>query len=648
MDRVFFCNSGTEAIEGALKLARVAARKRGATERTRILALERSFHGRTFGALSVTHPVKYREPFEPLVPGVEFVRMNDVADLEAKFDDSVCAIVVEAIQGEGGIFPMSGQFWTRARELASHYGAALDRRRNPVRSGPHGAAVSPTSGTSACRTSWSSPSRSPEGCRWARSWRRRASPRRFHPGLHGSTFGGGPLTCAVALEFLAILEDEDLLENVRARGAQLRAGLSRLGAQFDFVREVRGEGLILGLDLTVEGRPYVEAALRHGLIINCTHDHVIRLLPPFIVSERQVEDCLARLRTVFEETKRPARCGPHVERGGFSAGAGCFEIASREIRETMTTIPVPLALSTDLLTGAEWGPTRVRELYQLAADVKAHPERYRTALDGRFLALILEKPSLRTRVTFRSGHAQHGRRGDVSGSHGVAARGARVDSRRGAEPVALGAGHRGARFRAAGAGAAGAIREHSGHQRAFRPFPSLPGVCGFLHAGGALRQLRGFKLAYVGDGNNVCHSLLMIGARVGAEVRVATPAGYEPQAEIVERGAAHRARPPAARSNCFVAPEEAVAGAQAVYTDVWASMGQENETAARAKIFAPYQVNAELLRHAAPDAVFLHCLPAHRGCEVTDEVMDSPRSIVFDQAENRLHVQKAILLMLLS
>ena len=311
MDRVFFCNSGTEAIEGALKLARVAARKRGATERTRILALERSFHGRTFGALSVTHPVKYREPFEPLVPGVEFVRMNDVADLEAKFDDSVCAIVVEAIQGEGGIFPMSGQFWTRARELASHYGAALiadeiqcglGRTGRPFAYQRHiglpdiVVVAKPLAGGL------------PLGAILAQESFAEA----FSPGLHGSTFGGGPLTCAMALEFLEILKDEDLLENVRARGAQLRAGLSRLGGQFDFIREVRGEGLIVGLDLTVEGRPYVEAALRKGLIVNCTHDHVIRLLPPFIVSERQVEDCLARLREVFAETKRPASSGPQI------------------------------------------------------------------------------------------------------------------------------------------------------------------------------------------------------------------------------------------------------------------------------------------------------------------------------------------------
>ncbi len=158
----------------------------------------------------------------------------------------------------------------------------------------------------------------------------------------------------------------------------------------------------------------------------------------------------------------------------------------------------------------------------------------------------------------------------------------------------------------------------------------------------ALGSACGVKLTYIGDGNTVGHSLIVAGARVGAHVRIATPAGYEPDAEIVAT-----ARSDAAATQgtieLFRSPEEAVAGAQAVYTDVWASMGQESETQARAAIFAPYQVNAALMSQAAPDAVFLHCLPAHRGSEVTDEVMESPRSIVFDQAENRLHVQKAIL-----
>jgi ornithine carbamoyltransferase len=140
---------------------------------------------------------------------------------------------------------------------------------------------------------------------------------------------------------------------------------------------------------------------------------------------------------------------------------------------------------------------------------------------------------------------------------------------------------------------------------------------------------------------------MITGARVGAHVRIATPAGYEPGPRIVE-AARRDAAATQGTIELFRAPEEAISGAQAVYTDVWASMGQENETEARAAIFAPYQVNDALMSHAAPDAVFLHCLPAHRGSEVTDEVMESPRSIVFDQAENRLHVQKAILLMLLN
>jgi predicted acetylornithine/succinylornithine family transaminase len=305
LDRVFFCNSGTEAIEGALKLARLAARRRGPASKTRILALENSFHGRTFGALSITHTPKYREPFEPLVPLVDFVRVNDTADLEAKFDDSVCAVVVEAVQGEGGIYPLSGPFWTRTRELATHYGAALiadEIQCGLGRTGrPFGyqrqiglpdiaVVAKPLAGGL------------PLGAILAKE----SFAESLSPGLHGSTFGGGPLTCAVALEFLNTIEEEDLLENVRTRGAQLRAGLSKLGAQFDFIREVRGEGLMMGLELTVDGRPYVATALRRGLLMNCTHERVLRFLPAFIVNERQVEDCLARLTAVLAETKRPA------------------------------------------------------------------------------------------------------------------------------------------------------------------------------------------------------------------------------------------------------------------------------------------------------------------------------------------------------
>jgi acetylornithine/succinyldiaminopimelate/putrescine aminotransferase len=142
----------------------------------------------------------------------------------------------------------------------------------------------------------------------------------FSPGLHGSTFGGGPLVCAVALEFLSTVEDEHLLENVRERGSQLRAELTRIAADFDFIREVRGEGLIFGIELAVEGKPYVEAALREGLIINCTHECVLRLLPPFIVTKRQVDEFAQRFRQVLQKTKRPASVvGELVERSDKGA-----------------------------------------------------------------------------------------------------------------------------------------------------------------------------------------------------------------------------------------------------------------------------------------------------------------------------------------
>jgi len=303
MDRVFFTNSGTEAIEGALKLARLHARQKASGAKTRILALENSFHGRTFGALAITAPAKYREPFAPLVPGVEFVRFNDLADLEAKFDSTVCAIVVETIQGEGGIFPLSEPFWRRARELATRHDAAFiadEIQCGLGRTGRYFAYERFAALPDIVVVAKPLAGGLPLGAILAREPFAAA----FSPGLHGSTFGGGPLVCAVALEFLTTVEEENLLANISERGRELRAGLTRLGAKFDFVRELRGEGLILGLELGVEGGPYVAAALRQGLLINCTHDYTLRLLPPFIIRPQQVREFLAKLETVFAKTRR--------------------------------------------------------------------------------------------------------------------------------------------------------------------------------------------------------------------------------------------------------------------------------------------------------------------------------------------------------
>jgi ornithine carbamoyltransferase len=312
----------------------------------------------------------------------------------------------------------------------------------------------------------------------------------------------------------------------------------------------------------------------------------------------------------------------------------------------MNAVATTLTLTRDLLTGMEWGPAQVRELHQLAADIKSRPDRYRGALSGKFIALIFEKPSLRTRVTFEVGIASLGG-GAVFLDHTGTRLGAREsihdvarNLERWVQGIVARTFEQGVVEKLAESAAIPVINALTDR---FHPCQALADFFTLEeHFGG----LRGLKFAYVGDGNNVCNSLLSIGARVGAHIRVATPEGYEPDSAIVAE-ARRAARETHGKIEILRSPEEAVADVQAIYTDVWASMGQEHEAAQREVVFAPYQVNEALLALAAPKAVFLHCLPAHRGSEVTDAVMDSPQSLVFDQAENRLHVQKAILLTLL-
>jgi acetylornithine/N-succinyldiaminopimelate aminotransferase len=308
LDRVFFANSGTEAIDGALKLARLYGRSEGLAASTvapqhRILAMENSFHGRTFGAISVTATEKYRLPFSPVVPGVEFVRFNDVADLESKFDDTICAVILETIQGEGGIHPVSEAFWNRARALATKHGALLiadEIQCGLGRTGRYFAYQKFASKPDIVLVAKPLAAGLPLGAILTNE----AVAARVSPGVHGTTFGGGPLICATALEFLKTVEDTKLLANITARGKELRQGLEALAKQFAFIREVRGEGLILGVELSVDGAPLVASALQHGLLINCTHDFTIRLLPPFIVSRAQVRDFLRVFETVLAEAAK--------------------------------------------------------------------------------------------------------------------------------------------------------------------------------------------------------------------------------------------------------------------------------------------------------------------------------------------------------
>ncbi len=309
--------------------------------------------------------------------------------------------------------------------------------------------------------------------------------------------------------------------------------------------------------------------------------------------------------------------------------------------------PASITLNRDLTTGMEFSAAAVRDLLSLAADVKSRPDQFRTALSGRFLALIFEKPSLRTRTTFEVGIQSLGG-GAVFLDHTVTRLGERETIRDVAHNL-----ERWVHGIVARTFSQSSIDELAAHAS----IPVINALSDLYHPCQAFADfftleerfggVRGLKFAYVGDGNNMCHSLLLAGARVGAQMRVATPRGYEPNAEIVAE-AKRAARETRGKIELFHSADEAVAGVQVVYTDVWASMGQEEEAEARAKIFAPFQVNKGLMKLAAQDAVFLHCLPAHRGLEVTGDVIDSPRSAIYDQAENRLHIQKAILLQLLS
>jgi acetylornithine/N-succinyldiaminopimelate aminotransferase len=303
LDRAFFCNSGTEAWEGALKLARAYARTvntNGHKPRTHLLVMENSFHGRTFGSLATTGQKKYRAPFTPLVPGVIFVRFNDVADLKKKFDRSVCAIGLETVQGEGGVRPVSAEFLKAARALTRRTGALLilDEIQcglgrtgryfafqrygikpdivtiaKPLAAGLPLGAILTTAKVAAC----------------------------FHPGMHGTTFGGGPLACAVAATFVRTLKKERLLAHVSKVGAYFCKRLLQLQSRHPQVRNVRGLGLMLAaeLDSTDLAKAVVKQMLERGFVINRTNDNVLRFLPPYVIEKQHVDQMISALDKVL-------------------------------------------------------------------------------------------------------------------------------------------------------------------------------------------------------------------------------------------------------------------------------------------------------------------------------------------------------------
>jgi ornithine carbamoyltransferase len=286
------------------------------------------------------------------------------------------------------------------------------------------------------------------------------------------------------------------------------------------------------------------------------------------------------------------------------------------------------------------------EILDKAVKMKADPQHYRKALKGRVLAMIFQKPSLRTRMTFEVGMLELGGHAIyLSPSDGpVGVRESFTDVGKNLERWVQGIMFRTfAHQNIIDLAAAVKIPVINALSDLLHPCQAMADFLTLKEKAGNLAKL---KLAYVGDGNNVCHSLMFASAKAGCAMAVASPPGYDPDPEIV-RLAREDGRDTGYSLSLTRDPRQAVAGADVVYTDTWTSMGQEAEKEARHRIFSPYQVNRGLMALAGKDAFFMHCLPAHRGDEVTDEVIDSPRSLVFDQAENRLHVQKVIMVLLM-
>jgi ornithine carbamoyltransferase len=312
-----------------------------------------------------------------------------------------------------------------------------------------------------------------------------------------------------------------------------------------------------------------------------------------------------------------------------------------------TTIKKAETLSVrDLLADPDLTHDDLKLLFDLSERVKARPGNYAQALRGKQLAMIFEKPSLRTRTTFEVGITSMGGFA-VYLEHTKP----RLGEREGIKDIA----------RNLERWVHGIVARTFSHDSVLElaanaTIPVINALTDLYHPCQALADyftlhekfgdLKGLKLAFVGDGNNVCHSLMILGAKLGASVHAATPPAYEPKAEVLETARAFAAET-GSTIEASHDPILAVTGANAVYTDVWTSMGQEHAAHLRNQVFAPYRVTKELMAVADPGTLFMHCLPAHRGQEVTDEVIDSPQSVVYDQAENRLHAQKALMLLLM-
>ncbi len=601
LERVFFCNDGATANETAIKIARKHGNAKRPEGDAEIVALQRSFHGRTMGALSATGQRKYQRPFGPMVPGFVHVAPNDLDALREVVSHKTSAVLLETVMGEGGVLPLTTEYLKEAERLCREHGALLilDEVQCGIgRTGKWFAFQHHGVRPDAIIVAKGLGSGFPIG---AVVVGERADGI-LEPGDHGTTFGGNPLACSTALAVLDTIEHEGLMEHAEQVGRFLMDGLRAIGLQ-----DVAGMGLMVGAKLQKPvARDVVRECFDRKLIVNATDESTLRFVPPLIVSEAQVTQALSTLAEVL----------------GMPAPA----LAPSPRRVRVATPAYHDVLAVDSLTDAQ-----LEEVLDLAAFDKG---RRRLApsviqpIEDRTVAMVFEKQSLRTRVSFETairelgGHPVYLTKADIG-------MGMREDVRDVASNLSRWCRAIVARLywqkdleRLAEESDVPVINALTELEH---PCQALADMMTVRESFGAERV----KLVYVGDGNNVARSLARLATRLGYPFTLVGPENFwlDPMAGLDQTASL----------------EEGLAGAKMVYTDVWVSMGDEREQEQRLKVFAPYQVNEHVMAMADRDAIFMHCLPARRGLEVTNEVMDSRQSRIDDQAENRLHAQKALL-----
>ena len=549
LSKVFFCNSGAEANECAIKVARKYAFEKYSGKRNKIITLVNSFHGRTVTTLAATGQDVFHNYFFPFTEGFEYAEANNIESLRNLIDDTVCAVFIELIQGEGGVNPLQKPFVWETAKICQDNDILLmidEVQTGVARTGTFYCyeqyGVTPDIITTAKGLGGGLPF---GACICSEKLSGVLS-----AGTHGTTFGGNPVACAASLEVLSRVATKEFLKEVSEKGAYIKEKLSSMPN----VKEVRGLGMMIGIVLEKgEAKVLANRCVEKGLLI-LTAKTLLRLLPPLNLAD------------------------------------------------------------------------------QLKYEQKHNIEH--KYLKGKTLGLIFEKASTRTRVSFEVGMYQLG---------GLPAHDMQIGR---GEPVqdtarVLSRYLDGIMIRT--------FKQSEVEDLAkYGSIPIINGLTDFCHPCQILAdlmtireykgKLAGQKMAFIGDGNNMMNSLIVGALKMEMSISVACPEGYEPDPLVLEFAKGFGDKFEMVRE-----PKKAVVGADVVITDVWASMGQEGEAEKRKKAFAGYCIDEELMSYAKPDAIVQHCLPAHRGEEISADVFEAHAAEIFDEAENRLHAQKAVI-----